>query len=537
MSAHLDAVRAIAKQTQEANAAEHDAANPPPSGSTLAPEMAAPEEPVDDLPITTMPVEPEVLRLSSDTDLHAMNQRHCVLPISGKTRVLTWKESTVHEGRRTAMFSTFDDFQNLRSNLSKEWVDKAGKPHLMPLGKWWLGCKNRRQYDEGMEFLPHRDGDIPGKVLNLWTGFAREPRRGDCTLFLKHIRDNICSGNGDHYGYLVRWMATIIQKRVRTEIAVMLRSDEEGTGKGYFVKNFGLLFGEHYMQLAKAEHLIGKFNEHLERLLLANADEALFAGDPRHRSALYNLITEPTITVEPKGYTAYAARNFSNIIITSNSKHVIPAGATARRFLALDVASHQVGHPEYFDAIDAELKAGGHEALLHHLMHEIDLSGFDVRAVPKTAALREQQAYSRKGVEGLVEKALSEGVVPCAHYKWRGFSVSKFFDKFIDENPDRHLRDLGSLKVKHRLRKEFKCVSGDAAKRRGKAKAADENLQAIVAGVLWPPLDDMRADFERDNGPQDWLNPDATAWELPVQSSREPGSAGTAQEDNDEIPF
>ena len=48
------------------------------------------------------------------------------------------------------------------------------------------------------------------------------------------------------------------------------------------------------MQVQKPEHVIGKHNKHLENLLRLTADEALFARDPRHRNALYDLITEPT---------------------------------------------------------------------------------------------------------------------------------------------------------------------------------------------------------------------------------------------------
>ena len=57
---------------------------------------------------------------------------------------------------------------------------------------------------------------------------------------------------------------------------------------------------------------------------------------------------------------------------------------------------------------------GGYEALLYHLLHEVDVRDFNVRAVPKTAALLEQAAYSRKGLDLLVEKACHEAVVPCA---------------------------------------------------------------------------------------------------------------------------
>ena len=59
------------------------------------------------------------------------------------------------------------------------------------------------------------------------------------------------------------------------------------------------------MEVSNSDHVTGKHNDHLETLLKLGADEALFAGDPRHRNALYSLITEPTMTVEPKFIGTY----------------------------------------------------------------------------------------------------------------------------------------------------------------------------------------------------------------------------------------
>ena len=86
------------------------------------------------------------------------------------------------------------------------------------------------------------------------------------------------------------------------------------------------------MQVNNPTHVIGKHNPHLETLLKLCADEALFVGDPRHRNALFNLITEPTLTIEPKFVNVYQAKNHLNIDIISNAKHFIPVSRTARRF-------------------------------------------------------------------------------------------------------------------------------------------------------------------------------------------------------------
>ena len=366
--------------------------------------------------------------------------------------------------------------------------------------------------------MPQYEATVVGDTLNMFEGFTVQPRKPEgrsgasgCQKFLDHGFKIMCNGNEEHWDYLLKREAWIIQNRKRCEIAVAFRTEAEGSGKGFWSKHLGYLYGRHYMQLGRADHVIGKHNAHLETLLKLCADEALFVGDPRHRNALFGLITEPGITIEPKFVGAYTAPNFLNIDMLSNSLHFIPVGPTARRFFAPTVSEDRVGDFDYFNDIEAQLKDGGYEALLYHLKHEVDLRDFDVRKVPKTAALAEQAAYSRKGVDGLVEKACSEGVTPCAYSdEWPDFSYTadgafqqnKGFDTFIDTHPDREVRSLGALRVKNQLRKVWGCTTGDGA-RRGPSQ---------IRGVQWPPLAELRAKFVERHGAQEWLHPELEEW-------------------------
>ena len=50
---------------------------------------------------------------------------------------------------------------------------------------------------------------------------------------------------------------------------------------------------------------------------------------------------------------------------------------------------NNAGNHEYFKKIIDQLEnEGGYEALLYHLLNEIDIRDFNVLAVPKTAGLR-----------------------------------------------------------------------------------------------------------------------------------------------------
>jgi len=82
----------------------------------------------------------------------------------------------------------------------------------------------------------------------------------------------------------------------------------------------------------------------------------------------------------------------------------------------------------------------------------------------------------------------------------------KGFDYFIDTNPDRELRDLGALKVKRELCKNWACKSGDDAQRRDGDK--------LIRGIKWPQLSELRELFVARHGPQTWLHSEISEWQI-----------------------
>jgi hypothetical protein len=242
--------------------------------------------------------------------------------------------------------------------------------------------------------MPKHNKGAVGNKLNLWRGFGvntikpigKSGAEG-CDKFLAFMRDVMCNGNEEHFDYLRKREAVILQQRIRTEIALAFRSDEEGVGKGFYETVMGHLLGVHAMQVGNPKHVIGAFNPHLESLLRLTADEALFAGNPEHRNALFGLITEPKLTIEPKGCGVYRADSYLNISVLSNAKHFVPISGTARRFFLSTVSAIHMQDHAYFKAIQDQLDDGGYEALLYYFLNEVDLTDFNVRNVPKTKAL------------------------------------------------------------------------------------------------------------------------------------------------------
>jgi hypothetical protein len=110
------------------------------------------------------------------------------------------KAVVMDESGETISFLTVATFDLWLNNRPKV-ILRDGKK--MPVVRYWPQSRNRRQY-EGLAFSPDRE--VPG-FYNLWRGFAVEPKRGDCSKFLAHVRDNVCSGADDLYRWVIAWFA------------------------------------------------------------------------------------------------------------------------------------------------------------------------------------------------------------------------------------------------------------------------------------------------------------------------------------------
>lgn len=337
--------------------------------------------------------------------LRELNDKHAVISdMGGKCRVIQ-EVFDPAMGRTRISKQSFEDFRNRYMNqIIDLGVDATGKPIRAQVGKWWLNQPKRRQF-ESIVFAPNRETP---DMYNLWKGFACEARPGDCSLLLKHLMDNVCSGNQEYYDYLIGWCAAAVQHPDSPgQVAVVMRG-LQGTGKSFFAKQFGSLWGRHFLQVSNSNHLVGTFNSHLRDCVVLFADEAFYAGDKRHESILKTLITEETIIIEGKGVDAEAAPNYVHLMLASNNHWVIPAGATERRYFVLDVGREHMQDPEYFQRIADQMNNGGREAFLHFLM-TYDLSRFEVRKVPKTEALHEQKMYSMTPEQEWWYQKLQEG--------------------------------------------------------------------------------------------------------------------------------
>ena len=339
--------------------------------------------------------------------LDNMNKRYCVVRIGGKTLVAWFSPE---RGREVIQYASFAAFKEYYTNQKVLATNDKGKLVPMPVAALWLAWPRRRTYD-GVTFEPDA-AEIVDDKLNLWRGFGVEPAPGDWSLLRKHILEVIAGGDEVFDAYVIGWMANMFQNPgLPGQVAVAIRSEIEGVGKGTLFNAIVRIFGQHGLQISSTHHLAGNFNRHLQDLCFLFADEALWPGDKAGEGTLARLITEPTLLIEPKRFDAYQVKNCIHLALASNQDWIVPVRVSGRRFAVNEASSRYVGDSAYFKALRDEMNNGGLAAMLYDLLR-MDLSGFDVTAIPKTEALTQQKIQSLSPFDQWWVGLLEEGRLP-----------------------------------------------------------------------------------------------------------------------------
>ena len=307
----------------------------------------------------------------------------------------------------------------------------------------------------------------------------------------------------------------------------------------------GRLLGHHAMQLGNPEHIVGKFNPHLETLLRVTADEALFVGDPKHRNALFGLITENDLTIEPKNCGLYTAVSYLNLSITSNSDHFLPVSNTARRFFIPVVSAARKQDFAYFAALQEELDHGGYEALLYHLLYEVDL---DRLQRPRRAANGRLAAATRPrpaAARSVVVRAARDrhplgsrpsGASPGGQQRLPAPDRDR--DQFAlrrQISQIRYVNQLGIYDQARRIEPRLRNFTSDHRLGRFLSEMGCDNNKKVLrrAGWTFPLLTKCRTAWEARYPNWKWRNPEIAEWKAEDgdegRSEVEPQERGEAE--------
>jgi hypothetical protein len=395
-----------------------------------------------------------------------MNTMHAVINIDGKAYILT--ETTDGDGRETFELSRKEDMMTIYENRPRVTVQQAdGSSKKVHPFKYWLSAGMRREF-KGVGFFatkkPRPD------FYNVWRGLAVKPRPGDWSLLRNHIWNVICSRDPALFKWVMAWLADGVRRPGETAHTVLVLVGKEGTGKNKLIDWYGKIFGRHYLMLTAAGQLTGRFNQHLAEAVLVFANEAVWAGDKSALGALKSMATDSQRFIEGKGVNGYMLNSAVRIVMASNEQWVVPAGDNARRFAVLEVSEEHMRDYAYFAAIDAQMEAGGLEAMLHELQ-TIPIDDVQLREPPYTRALLEQKEHTLAGIERFVLDFLRSGGegLPIAVLNWETqpveISAAMLHALYVDQMNRSEGRTRRSLETEFGMRLRKMITSAVTIKR------------------------------------------------------------------------
>ncbi len=322
-----------------------------------------------------------------ESNIGRLNEKHAVLPVGGRVLIMNREWDPVQE-KQLMTFSSKTDFETRYCN--RKVFDRGEETGL---GTYWLNHPKRAEYD-GMVFSP--GSDVEG-YLNLWTGWGIEPRYGDCMRYLEFIGDVICSGDGELFDYIIRWLAHMVQRPEELPETALVFRGREGIGKNTLVDPLRDIVGrEHFLLLSSLNQITGRFSGHLANALLVFCNESVWGGDKSAQGVLKSMITDEVQPIEHKGRDLTMVRSYRRMLFATNENWAVPRGADDRRYIITDVSDSKKGDYPYFKAIREQMDAGGTAALMHHLLNE-DISDWHPRQIPGHLSVNGWELKIRSG--------------------------------------------------------------------------------------------------------------------------------------------
>jgi len=422
-----------------------------------------------------------------------LNERFCGVLDAGRFAIFMQDtDDTFDPPRQVWTRMSREDFRHFHEDERVKLPDASRE---VSVAEVWLKHPERLKYS-GIVMDP-RETTADDK-LNLWRGWAVEPKPGDWSLLRALIDETLCGGDKESGEYVCRWIAFMLQRPWQSpETAIAFRG-HEGTGKGTLGRALMQIAGGHGLTVASSAQLAGRFNAHLRNCVFLFADEALWPGQKDAEGLLKQLVTEPVISYEAKGRDIVPGRNLVHLMLASNEKWIVPAGADARRFAVFDVSDNRKGDRKFFGELHKQLADGGLAGMVHDLM-ALDLEGWHPALdVPRTDALADQKQRSLSAIMKWWQETLSRGQLPTTEVRtdeWADGPVTLGATARTDllDDCDRYLK---------RNRVYHEKATPPALIESGKSLGLTTNRINRGKERAWvlPPRAEMRAAFERHVG-------------------------------------
>jgi len=269
---------------------------------------------------------------------------------------------------------------------------------------------------------------------NTWSGFVSENEdamdMSKIEPIIQFITEIIANNDEHCLNYILSWLSHIICRPYRkTEVALFLHSDSKGTGKssfGNWLKNY--VFGSHISNvLSGITKLCQKHNTAIEKKIFTLIEEMPSLQGEFHASfdAMKHVISDPTITVEPKGVDSFEIPNFANFMMLSNNVMSIKLERGDRRYACFEVSNHKKGDEDFWDFVHEHVFTEDTGKHFYRFLKELpEQYRVSLRKIPKTK-IRETMIANSTAIH---EQFISDILTDDSEYE---IPQNSYMDEFV----------------------------------------------------------------------------------------------------------
>lgn len=266
---------------------------------------------------------------------------------------------------KQSIFIDKDPLTGEHTFMSKTNLMTAYQHMTLPNGKsfiqQWLQDPNMRRYDDMDVYPPPKIS--PPNIYNLWELFAMQrydtpydPDNEALQVILDHIK-LLCNHEEPVFEYIKSFIAHMFQfPGIKMGVMPIFVDERQGGGKSWLMEAIGTMVGgiRYFTSAEPEEHVWGKFNDKMSDAFFVNLDELEKNSSKGAISKIKKLITDPRITIHPKGEKAYTCYSYHRFMGSGNPKNgepMVGMNSNDRRFLLIKSSDEKIGDSQYFSMI------------------------------------------------------------------------------------------------------------------------------------------------------------------------------------------